>query len=118
MATNRRTAQTLTPADPAALAAEMAATAASLFSLLEAGENEQLWTRLVAACEADWRKSAGADLPAEAARLAAERRFYEALPEPLRKRARDLESWNADLFNIGADAGFRLGLAMGRGGAR
>ena len=118
MATTRRTTQKRTPADPAAaLTAEMVG-ACALFELLEVGDNEARWARLVELCEADWRASNPEAFPPARVRSAAAARFDAALPKALRADSGKLSDWQTAETNIHADAGFRLGLAMGRGGAR
>ena len=113
--TSRRKNLTLSPADPAAaLAAEMAAVV-TVFDVQEIGQNQARWDRLVALCEADWRADNPASFPPARVRGAVAERFDGKLPEALKADAVKLDDWNNALLNIYADAGFRLGLAMGRG---
>jgi hypothetical protein len=121
MATTRRTISP-TPQTPpadaaAALAAEMAG-ALTLFDVQAIGQNEARWTRLLELCEDEWRASAPdgpASLPPVAARDAVADRFDARLPKALEADAVKLDEWHGALLNIYADAGFRLGLAIGRG---
>jgi hypothetical protein len=112
-ATTTRTKSTTPSAKT--IAAEMACVGGRLFDILDTSEQEARWERLLQACEADWRKSIGSTLPSAAVRGAVAARLYQALSEPQQQQARKVEAWQGALNNIFADAGFRLGLAMGRG---
>lgn len=116
MAQTRR--KPTTPADPAAaLTAEMARPL-TFFDVLDVGDNEARWTRLVELCEEAWRADSPANFPPAAKRVAVAERFNATLPKALRADWIKLDDWQGALVNIYADAGFRLGLAIGRGGAR
>lgn len=100
------------------IALEMATANDNLFDLQEVGDNETRWDALVDACEAESRKRDPTDLPVTGTRSAAARDFYAALPKPLQQQYRAIESWDSILLNIYSIAGYRLGLAVGRGGVR
>jgi hypothetical protein len=71
----------------------MVSPAGNLFDLIESEKQNALWEELLQVCESEWYASAG----------------FTKKTSPCR---------DGDEANIHADAGFRLGLAIGRGGVR
>ena len=105
------------PRSSAALAADIAADL-MLADLLEIGDNERRFSAVIDALEVEFQHHHEGEFPTPEARSAAMTRFVKSLSQPQRRQYNDVETAHGLDVLTHSNAGYLVGLAVGRGGAR